>query len=228
MAVAAGKEPELLVNTTEDTSAPATAVGQDQVAFLIGPAKRTIGVASTSNGRIVRRMVFDKGDIDSMASSPDGKTLYFGAGGSIWSIPVTGGTPARIRAGDHVAVAPSGQYLIVEIIENPEIRFIRVPLRDGLPSGPEQDLRRSGDIRPSGYITPNAVGKDGRILISLGSMVMESPAGVLDPVTGRYSPVLDPPHVDFHAVGWGPDGSVIGFGLEMHSRMWKFSPEDQR
>ncbi len=40
--------------------------------------------------RTLRRIPFDKGRIEQMASSPDGKTLYFAAAGSIWAVTADG------------------------------------------------------------------------------------------------------------------------------------------
>ena len=68
-----------------------TAVGADAVAFVIGAETHpSIGMAALSNGRIVRRIPFDKGRIEQMASSPDGKTLYCAAAGSIWAVTADG------------------------------------------------------------------------------------------------------------------------------------------
>ena len=46
-----------------------------------------------------RRISPDKGVINSLASSPDGKTLYFAAGGTVWTIALSGGE-ARMISGE--------------------------------------------------------------------------------------------------------------------------------
>src|ERR1041384_7285599 len=102
------------------------------VAFLIGPApRRTIALAAISTGRVTRRIPFDKGVITALAGTPDGKTLFCAADGTIWSIPLDGGDPHKVRAGDAVAVDPSGQNLFVELLEPAKVRLVRVSLSGG-------------------------------------------------------------------------------------------------
>jgi hypothetical protein len=219
--IEAGKDPVPFLNTTEPTSSPVTAVGPNQIAFLIGPKpQRTIALAPVSTGRITRRIPFDKGDITSLASAADGKTLYCAAGGDVWSIHVESGEAKRIRAGDHVAVDPSGRYLLVQVTETPVIRLIRVPV-DG---GAEQEIPRGGPLRPANIIGPNAIGKNGLILTPLGSTTVNWPAGLLDPSTGRFTPIPIDYKADYHVLNWTPDGKVLGLGLSIRSKLWKFQP----
>lgn len=222
MVVEAGKDPVPFVNTAEPTSAPVTTAGPSQIAFLIGPApRRTIALAATSNGRVTRRLPFDKGEISALASSPDGKTLYCAAGGNIWSIAVESGEAKKIRAGDHVAVDPSGQSLLVQVTENPIIRLIHVPL-DGTP---EREIPRTGPLRPANLIAPNAIGKDGRIVMPLGTPTWYWPAGVLDASTGKFTRIPVDYVTDYHVLNWTPDGKVMGLGLGMRAKIWKFQPK---
>ena len=87
---------------------------------MIGPAPRgTIAFADVETGRITRRIAPGKGEIVSLAASPDGGTLYFAAGGSIWSIPSAGGQARKVRAGDRVVADPSGRALLVSVLESP-------------------------------------------------------------------------------------------------------------
>ncbi len=221
LVIEAGKDPIRLVNTLEDTSAPVAAAGPGQVAFLIGPEpRRTIAVATVATGRILRRIPFDKGEITSLAASPDGKTLFCAAGYVIWSLPVSGGEPKRIRVGDHVAVDPSGQYLLVEVGGTAVIHLIRVPLHGGA----EQEISLSGDLRPAYYLGPNAIGPDGRIVMPLGSSTWYWPAGLLDPAAGRFTRIAVDRITDFHSLGWTPDGQVMALGEEYKSKLWKFYP----
>jgi hypothetical protein len=30
--------------------------------------------------------------------------------------------------------------------------------------------------------------------------------------------------LDYHALGWTPDGKVVALGLDLRSKMWKFTP----
>lgn len=86
LAVERGKVPVPLVNTSEETAAPMTALPGSRIAFAIGPEPETIAVADASNGRISARISPRKGSIQSLAASADGGTIYFAAGGSVWSI----------------------------------------------------------------------------------------------------------------------------------------------
>jgi hypothetical protein len=132
MAVAPGKDAAALINTTEETSDPATLVGSREIAFTIGPAPRqTIAIPEIANGRIVRQLKPGRGAVGSLAASPDGKTLYFGAGGQIWSMPSAGGEAKAVRPGESVVVEPSGRALLVDLFESSKARLFRVPLDGG-------------------------------------------------------------------------------------------------
>ena len=222
IAVEAGKERVRLINTSEENSGPLTAVGAGEVAFLIGPPpKRTIAVASTTNGRVLQRIPFDKGKIDSLAATPDGKTLFCAAGKNIWAIPRGGGEPRRLRAGDAVAVDPEGRYLVVQVTENPIIRLIQVPL-DG---GPEREIPTGNGERPAESLGSNAVGRGGRIVMPVGASTWYWPAGILDPAVGRFRRLPVDAVLDYHSLGWTPDGKVVAIGLGMQSGLWRFTPQ---
>lgn len=128
MVIEPGRDPVPLANTAEETATPATAVGLSEVAFMIVETKpkphREVAIASLLTGRIIRRVAFDKGEITSLAATPDGKMLYCAANGVIWSVPSTSGEPRKIRTGDPVAVDPEGKYLLVQVIENPATRLV--------------------------------------------------------------------------------------------------------
>jgi hypothetical protein len=219
--VQAGREPVPLVNTAEETSGPVATAGPHEVAFLMGAEQRTIAWATVGNGRITRKLPFDHGKISSLAATPDGKTLYCAAGGTIWAIPASGSEAIKMRTGDAVAMDPSGKYLVVQVMGAPETRMIRVPL-DGRA---EQEIRQSGALRPSVLIMPDAIGIDGRILSPLGSSSPHWPAGIFDPKAGHFERVDTDLKTDFHALSWMPDGTILGIGLGKVSHIWKFTPE---
>jgi predicted Ser/Thr protein kinase/WD40 repeat protein len=221
LAVQQGQDPVPLINTTEPNAAPVTAVGADRIGFLIGPEpRRTLAVAAVSNGRIVQRIPFEKGEITSLAASPDGKTLYCAAGGSVWSVPAAGGEPKMIRAGNHVSVDPAGQYLVVQVTENPITRLFRVPL-DG---GPEREISTAGGERPASALSPNAIGRDGRILMPMGTFTWNWPAGLLDPAGGGFKRIPVDLDTDYHFLSWAPNGDVIALGMGTLSKMWQLKP----
>jgi WD40 repeat protein len=224
MVVAPGKDPAPLVATSEDHSSPVTSAGPNEIAFLIGPEpRRNIAMAALSNGRITRRIPFDKGTINSLASSPDGKVLYCAAGGSVWSIPVAGGEPRKIRAGDFAAVDPSGENLLVEVVENPLIRLIQVPLGGGAER--EIPIPQTGSLRPASMISPNAIDKGGRILTALGASSGFWRPGLADLRTGAITPIPVAYITDYQVLGWMPDGKVMALGMDVRSKCWKFQTE---
>jgi hypothetical protein len=181
-------------------------------------------MAALSNGRITRRIPFDKGPITSLAASADGKTIYCAGGGTIWSLSVAGGPPRKIREGDFVAVDPAGRYLLVEVTGGPVIRLIIVPL-DG---GAEREVPRTGTQQPVFMIDPNAIGKDGRILMPLVSSGCCFPAGVIDPRTGEIRRIPLDSSTDFHGLAWTPDGRIMGLGLDTRARIWRFQMKGKK
>ena len=217
----AGKEPVRLLNTNELSTAPVTAAGPGQIAFLIGPdPDRTIAIASVSNRRVLRRIPFDKGPVSALASTPDGKTLFCAAGGKIWSIPESG-EPRAVRDGDHVAVDPEGHYLVVQVTEASIIHLFRMPLNGGV----EREIQLTGEERPAFEMGPDAVGKDGRILMPMGTSTWYWPAGVIEPSSGRFGRIPVERILDYHALGWTADGMVVATGLGLSSKLWKFFPD---
>ncbi len=213
-----------LADTREETSPPAVLVGNDRVALVLGSGpEKTLALVSVSDGRIVRRLAGTKGAaIDALSASPDGKTLYYSSGGTIWSIPCGDGTPLKVHAGDGVAVDPSGKSLVISLNERARVRLIRYPL----PDGPELAIPLKGDmgIAPTGLGT-NAIRKDGKILLSIvpvGSWFFQ--LGVLDSATGNVTRIPVNFRGDIHLCGWSRDGNVLCSGLFFEAHLWRFRP----
>src|SRR4051812_10867496 len=94
--------------------------------------------------------------ITSLASLPDGQRLYWTAGGRVWSASVSDGEPQRVTAGDAIAMDPEGKYLVVQVIQRPGARLIRVPL-NGSPQQ-QQEISFSGSFHLTPYpITSGAI-----------------------------------------------------------------------
>jgi eukaryotic-like serine/threonine-protein kinase len=224
MVIETGKNPRPLITTHEDTTGPVTTAGPGGVAFLVGPEpRRTIALATVANGRITRRIPFEKGAIDSLASSPDGVTLYVAAGGTIWSVASSGGEPRRIRAGNSAAIDPAGEHLLVQVIETPRSRLFEMPL-DG---GPEREIPLNGPFHLTFEpLYSSSIGRDGRLLVPLAS-----PdnwfflPGVVDLATGRMTQIPVDHFGDYHFLVRAPNGQVIACAYDLRSALWRFQPE---
>jgi len=218
-----GKDPVPLTSIAEETSAPMTVAGPGEFAFVIGPPPhQTIAVADTATGRITRRIPLNKGDITSLASSPDGKTLYAAAGGTIWAVPSSGGESRMIRAGDSVAADRSGRQLVITVNESSKFRLFRVPV-DG---GNGQEIATDGSIPLMGWwLSPNALSADGRLLHALSPPdSWFNPPGLLDTASGRLTRIASDDVSDYHSMTWLPDGRILALHIGLRSSLWKFQP----
>jgi len=225
MALADGKNPVPLVATTEETSWPITAAGPRDIAFVIGPPPHTtIAVAETATGRVTGRIATGKGEISSITSSPDGKTLYFSAGGNIWSVPSAGGEPSLIRAGDSVMADPSGRSLVISTVESAKMRLFRFPL-DG---NTEHEIKTDGSVP----LAPGAFGglrADGRLLMPL--FPPDSwfwVPGILDTNTGRITRLPTDQGSNTNALSWTRDGQIVEVRQRFRSTLWRFQPVGNR
>jgi WD40 repeat protein len=224
MAVRAGQNPTPLFQGSEETSGPLALVGKSEVAFLIGSeATRQLAIAST-DGRSVRRL--EKADgrtISSIAATPDGKTLYYAAGGtstSVWAIDSGSGETRRIQAGSSVALDPQGN-LIVQIVEKDSVRLERVPSS----GGQAQPLSFSSFRLAPMPLTSNAVRGDGAIIknISTPDSWLWSPV-ILFPDTGKVQRIPLSSFLDVHYAGWAPGGRVALFTLQTQASLWGLRP----
>jgi len=224
MLAALGKDVAPFIDTQEQTAQPLALVGDALVALTMGTdANRTIALASIANRRIIRRLEGAKGMVfDTMVASPDGRTLYFAAAGSIWSIPVDDGTPKQLRKGDSVTIDPYRNQLIVRLTGIEGTRLVRQPLA----GGPEQPIVLTSGLPLAPWqVWSTAVARDGTIIVPLASP--ESwfwPLGVIDPNTGRTR-VLDLGRKDSDmAGGWTSDGKILINAMGLRSTMWRFVP----
>ncbi len=223
MILEAGKEPVPMVNTPDETAPPAAELGPTEVAFTIGKRMEELAVANISTGTILRRITINKGPITALAATPNGKTLFLAAGGSIWSIPSTGGELRRIRPGHGVGIDPIGKYLLVQLVESTKIRLVRIPLEGGL----EQEIPLSGPYRLTSVpIGSGMISKDGRLIAPLGSpdSWFLSP-GIVDLVAGRMTRIRVDPFFDYTFMALGPGGQVTAIAMGLKSTLWKFQRE---
>ena len=216
-----GEDPKPFIQTSEQTTGPTTAVGRDQIAFLIGsPGSRTIAVASISDGRIVKR--FDKlknVPVAQLASDPAGNTLYYVTGGKIWSLARSGNAePHFVRNGDSVTVDPGGGSLLIQLREKDDIRLVRLPLN----GGNEEPLSLPGVRFAPVPLTAHSIRADGSILASLAVGAWDWPAAVLHPDSGKVERIFLQPSVDIHSSSWTTDGHILLGGYSTESALWQF------
>jgi WD40 repeat protein len=225
MAVAPGKTPVPLINTTEATMSPVTAVAADRIAFMVGTEPHdSIAIASTSNGRIGMRISPGKGSIESLSASPDGGTLYFGAGGSIWSVASSGGEARRICVGQWAVATPWGGLIVVRT-EMTQMRLFEVPA-----SGREE---RAIPVDPGSslfslFITPGTIRKDRRMLVSLNAAdSWFNPLAVLELDSGKVTRIVTDSASDLHSAVWSDGGRILASRKGLQATIWRFKPEIQ-
>ena len=222
LAAKPGGEAVPLIETKEKTSLPACQVGKGEIAFVLGPfGHAVIAVASLADGRIVKRLSgVPGGDVTSLATSPEGETLYYVASGTVWAIAASGGQPRQIGPGDAIAADPNGKDLIVQLIEKERVRLLRVPVSGGA----EQPIPIETNLPLAPVqLSPNAIGKDGRVLLSVATPDYYG-AGILDPHSGKLERVPLRFTGDLLAPGWLDDGRVLSPGWPFRATLWRFRP----
>jgi eukaryotic-like serine/threonine-protein kinase len=223
MSLEAGKDYEPLLGTNEILSPPLTSAGPGQVALPIGPESgRSIAVLSAMNGRIVRRIPFDKGAISSLSASPDGDTIYCAASGEIWAIP-RAGQPKRICSGDEVAAEPDGRGLVVKVIETPRARLFRVPLNGGNP----HEIPLIGPLHPAWqHLVSGSIDSGGQMVLPLFSpdSWFCSP-GILNLNTGKITRLPTDRFGDYFFLAQAPGGQIMAGLHEYRFFMWRFRPD---
>ena len=214
-----GKNPVAMVTTTEETSAPLAVAGPREIAFLIGPVPRdTIGIAEIETGRVTRRIAPGKGRIVSLAASPDGGTLYFSDGTTVWSIASSGGEARKIRAGNRVVADSNGRALLVSVLASPQMRLFRVPL-DG---GPGKEILADGShALDYSLLSAGAWNADGQLLVSLQDSWLYAPA-LLDTGTGHVLPLPFDNASDYVSMVWQSSSRIVALRLGMRSTLWRF------
>ncbi|CAN5685204.1 hypothetical protein BH24ACI5_BH24ACI5_20090 [soil metagenome] len=220
-----GREPTRLVETSEETRDPMTPVGADRAALLIGPASAPeIALVAVKSGRIVQRLKAP-GQVTSLAASPDGAVLYATAGGSVWALPVDGGSPRAIGPGDSVTVDPDSRDLIVKLDEAERFRLVRMSPDGGLP----RPIAIVGDLRlVPRPLLPGAV-RNGRLMMPVATAdSWYWFTGVLDLRTGQLTKLTLDNATDFHFVTWAADGSILGSGMALQATLWHFVREVPR
>jgi hypothetical protein len=123
------------------------------------------------------------------------RTIYCAAGGSIWAIPPLG-EPRRICAGESAVADSDGLSLLVQVMEAPKTRLVRVPLEGGAP----RELPLNGPFHLTFEPLNSAeISRDGRLLVPLTSLdSWFFVPGMIDLATGRMHRVAVDHFGDYH------------------------------
>ncbi len=211
-----------LLDTNDETSSPATSLGNDEVAFVLGSGSAAmVVIASTNEGRVIRWLQGTKGrHITALAASADSKTIYFGADGSIWSIPVDDGSRRKIAAGDNVSVDPNGHDLVItrSVTSNPILT--RVSTDSGKAEEVHLENGQSLAPVPTGA---RSISRQEKMLITISpSDSWFYRVAVLDLGSGRFTPIQVGYAGDTLSGNWTADGRIISVGLPLKSHIWRF------
>ncbi len=210
------------VQTSEETGGAFSVSAGGRIAFLIGARpSRQVGIASAIDGRIVGRVALDDPKPESLALSPDGRTLYYAAKGYIWSLAVTGpAKPKQLIEGNRVSIAPSGEFLYVEQLAKDPPGVVRVALADGSAT----PVALPNDLRPTidGF-GANPVDARGRVLIEVASAdSFYYSAAIYDPSGGTVTRVPLRFEGDIWVPSWAPDGHIMALGARYSSSIWRY------
>ena len=111
----------------------------------------------------------------------------------------------------------------MQLIEKEGVRLFRVPVSGGATQPiPIYSPLPLGDT----LLSPNAVGRDGRVLLSLNTPdSWFFKAGILDPRSGKLAEIPLNFSGDLIAPGWLDDGRILSSGWALRSTLWCFHPE---
>jgi hypothetical protein len=221
MLMESGKAPVPLLKIQEESASPMTALSGNRIAFVIGPEPReTIAVADTQTGRLAGRISPGKGVVQTLAASSDGATLYFTAGGAVYSVPSAGGDPRRICAGDWVVTHPSGT-LIVTRNEAAQIQLFEVDAVRGteraIPADSATRFYALGQVRSDGVMVASLMSADSWF----------NPLALVDLTSGRSTRLAGDGANDLVSAAWTTDGQIVALRQGLNATIWTFTRNSQ-
>jgi DNA-binding winged helix-turn-helix (wHTH) protein len=221
LAATPGAEPRPLLNTIESARLPGAWLGNGRLAFLIGESDQLrLAIGSVESGQVLHRFPFDARHVTGVAASPDGRTLYYTSAGELWEQAVGRGDRRKICEGRDVAADPSGKVLYLTRHSTHGYELFRIPATGG---------KAEKLPLPSGYsLTPNrlspaAVNRDGRILLSIQKLGLTFfQAGIYDPVRQTLIVVPAPYQAVVNSAGWAANSSIELQITHWSSTLWRY------
>ena len=223
MAVEVGRDAVPFVATDQESGGPIAMVGRDHVAFMVGTIpNQAIALATTADGRMTGQLKgVDVTNIEALAGSIDGSTIFYVVGGVVWAVPTSGGEPRKITAGSQIAVDPNGRDLIILRTQTAGSRLVRVPVAGGA----EQPVLLPQGTALGPEFGSNSVGPDGRIALRLTPKDNWFwPAAIFDPRSFRLTMIPGGDAADLQSPGWDSEGRLVMSSWLMRSSLWRFSP----
>jgi hypothetical protein len=217
-------DPIPLVETREETGPAAVLIGSEELAVASGSSpERVIAIVAIKEGRITRRLKETRApEIESLGVSPDHKTVYYASQGNVRAVPIEGGAPRTVHAGESVAVDPVSGDLVIQMVEQTGVRLVAVA-----PSGgPERQISWNEEARPAPTaLHPSSVSRDGRIVVQVSprDSWFWGPA-FREPRTGAIVRAAAGLEADFDSPGWSRDGRIVAVAARMRSSIWRFRP----
>jgi len=212
-----------LVDTQEQVGPPVAPVAGGSVAFLIGgiDSKPLLALASVEDGRILRRFEATSGVApQTLAPSPDGKTLYYADSGDVYALDVASGAARKLRPGHGVAVDARRGELVIQVNGREGNELYSVPVA----GGPERPIPFQGPFRLAPTpLAPGAIGPDGRIAVTVATKdAWFWGPGLLDPSTGTVERIRVSFEGDVQFPTYGRDGLLRAVGVGTRSALWRF------
>jgi eukaryotic-like serine/threonine-protein kinase len=216
-----GVDPRVLLNTNESASLPGARLGDGKLVFLIGRKNETrIAIASVQDGRVLVRFKADAQLVTAVAAAPDGQTIYYTSNGVLWAQPAEGGEPKKIGEGYDVAADPSGKFLYLMRADEKGYGLWRMLLAGG--EAEKIELPQGFNLTPN-RLSPAAVGRDGRILLSVNKRdVFFYQAAIFDPAHHSMADVQTPAQAVVLGAGWADDGSIVVRLTHWSSSLWRY------
>jgi len=222
-----GKQPKPFVDTMEESAPPITSIAGDQIAFLLGRRpSQVIGLVSAADGRLSRRIDVPAGtQITCMATSPDGKVIYYVSNRILWVLPLTDSEPRKLTEAGAIALHPKTGEIVLQRNETSGAHFFRFDTVNGRAEPIEI---RTADAPPAccgACLTSGAVAPDGRILVTIVPRDSWAWAvGVLDPFSGSIKRVPLDYSGGLINPAWTSDGRIVFSGVPVQSSIWRFRP----